>query len=292
MSTVVNVNGEITDERHAVISVFDHGFLYGEGVYETMRTYGQHPFLLERHLKRLRRSASLMALGVPLTDHDFTDRITQTIAHAGAGEADREWYVRVLLTRGVGDLTYDPAATPVPSVVIIVKKLEVLPEAAYETGVRAIISSIVRNHPDTVNPAIKANNLMNNALAMQEAVRRGAFEAIMRNHRGEIAECSTANLFIVRDGAALTPPLKAGLLPGITRELVFEIGKSDGIAVGEATLMDDDLFASAEMFLTSTTREILPIVDVDGRPIGSGRPGPLTRRLHSAYRRATAWRIR
>jgi branched-chain amino acid aminotransferase len=292
MSTVVNVNGEITDEQHAVVSVFDHGFLYGEGVYETMRTYGQRPFLLDRHLTRLRRSASLVALGVPLTDQDFTDRITQTIAQAAAGASDREWYVRLLVTRGVGDLTYDPAATPVPSVVVIVKALEVLPEAAYETGVRVIISSIVRNHPDAVNPAIKANNLMNNALAMQEAVRRGAFEAIMRNHRGEIAECSTANLFIVRDGAALTPPLKAGLLPGITRELVFEIGKSAGIPVGEATLVDDDLFASEELFLTSTTREILPIVDVDGRSIGSGRPGPLTRRLHSAYRRATASRIR
>ena len=292
MTALVNVNGTISDERHAVISVFDHGFLYGEGVYETLRTYGQRPFLLDRHLDRLRRSASLMALSVPLTDQEFTDRITQTIAHAAGGAAEREWYIRLLLTRGVGDLTYDPAATPVPSVVIIVKKLDVLPEASYEDGVRAILSSIVRNHPESVNPAIKANNLMNNALAMQEAVRRGAFEAIMRNHRGEIAECSTANLFIVRQGAALTPPLKAGLLPGITRGLVFEIGRSTGIAVAEARLTDDDLFASEEMFLTSTTREILPIVDVDGRQIGSGRPGPVTRQLHSEYKRVTALRIR
>ena len=287
MSAVVNVNGEITDERHAVISVFDHGFLYGEGVYETLRTYRQQPFLLDRHLKRLRRSASLMALGVPLSDRELTDRIARTVTQAAAGSAEGEWYVRVLLTRGVGDLTYDPAATPVPSVVVIVKPLGVLPETAYENGVRAIISSVVRNHPDTVNPAIKANNLMNNALAMQEAVRRGAFEAIMRNHRGEIAECSTANLFVVKDGAALTPSLNAGLLPGITRELVFEIGESAGIAVREATLVDADLFASDEMFLTSTTREILPIVGIDGREIGSGRPGAVTRRLHAEYRRRT-----
>ena len=287
MSAVVNVNGEIADARHAVISVFDHGFLYGEGVYETLRTYRQQPFLLDRHLKRLRRSASLMALGVPLSDQELTDRIARTVAQAGAGSADREWYVRVLLTRGIGDLTYDPAATPVPSVVVIVKALDVLPEVAYENGVRVIISSVVRNHPDTVNPAIKANNLMNNALAMQEAVRRGAFEAIMRNHRGEIAECSTANLFVVKDGAAVTPSLNAGLLPGITRELVFEIGESAGIAVREATLVDADLFASDEMFLTSTTREILPIVGVDGREIGSGRPGAVTRRLLAEYRRRT-----
>lgn len=287
MSTVVNVNGTMTDERHAVISVFDHGFLYGEGVYETLRTYRQQPFLLDRHLKRLRRSASLMALKAPLTDEELADRIARTIEQAAAAVVDGEWYIRVLLTRGVGDLTYDPAATPIPSVVIIVKPLGVLPDAAYENGVRAVISSIVRNHPDTVNPAIKANNLMNNALAMQEAVKRGAFEAIMRNHRGEIAECSTANLFIMRDGDALTPPLTAGLLPGITRELVFEIGNSAGIAVREATLRDDDLFAADEMFLTSTTREILPIVDVDGRAIGTGRPGATTRRLHSEYRRRT-----
>jgi branched-chain amino acid aminotransferase len=287
MSAIVNVNGEIADARHAVISVFDHGFLYGEGVYETLRTYQQQPFLLERHLKRLRRSASLMALGVPLSDQELTDRIAGTVRQAAAGSAEREWYVRVLLTRGIGDLTYDPAATPVPSVVVIVKALDVLPEAAYENGVRVIISSVVRNHPDSVNPAIKANNLMNNALAMQEAVRRGAFEAIMRNHRGEIAECSTANLFVVKDGAALTPSLSAGLLPGITRELVFEIGASAGIAVREATLVDADLFASDEMFLTSTTREILPITGVDGREIGTGRPGAVTRRLLAEYRRRT-----
>jgi branched-chain amino acid aminotransferase len=287
MSAVVNVNGEIVDARHAVISVFDHGFLYGEGVYETLRTYQQQPSLLDRHLRRLRRSASLMALGVPLSDQEFTDRIARTVTQAAAGSAEREWYIRVLLTRGVGDLTYDPAATPDPSVVVIVKALDALPEVSYENGVRVIISSVVRNHPDTVNPAIKANNLMNNALAMQEAVRRGAFEAIMRNHRGEIAECSTANLFVVKDGAAVTPSLSAGLLPGITRELVFEIGASAGIAVREATLVDADLFASDEMFLTSTTREILPIVGVDGREIGSGRPGPVTRRLHAEYRRRT-----
>lgn len=287
MSAVVNVNGEITDERHAVISVFDHGFLYGEGVYETLRTYQQQPFLLDRHLKRLRRSASLMALGVPLSDQELTDRMARTVTQAAASAPGREWYVRVMLTRGIGDLTYDPAATPVPSVIVIVKPLDVLPDAAYENGVRVVISSVVRNHPDSVNPAIKANNLMNNALAMQEAVRRGAFEAIMRNHLGEIAECSTANLFVVKDGAALTPSLNAGLLPGITRELVFEIGESAGIAVREASLVDADLFASDEMFLTSTTREILPIVGVDGREIGSGRPGAITRQLHAEYRRRT-----
>lgn len=286
MDAAVNINGEITDERHAVISVFDHGFLYGEGVYETLRTYRQQPFLLERHLKRLRRSASLMALNVPLSDLDFTVRIAQTVKQAAAS-VEREWYVRVLLTRGVGDLSYDPAATPVPSIVIIVKALAVLPETAYENGVRAMISSVVRNHPDSVNPSIKANNLMNNALAMQEAVRVGAFEAIMRNHRGEIAECSTANLFIVKDGVALTPAVSAGLLPGITRELIFEIGSSLDLAVREATLVDADLFGSDEMFLTSTTREILPIVTVDNQTIGPGRPGPVTRRLHAEYRRRT-----
>src|SRR6185295_16757224 len=189
MSATVNVNGRITPERDAVISVFDHGFLYGEGVYETLRTYHRRPFLLDRHLARLRNSAGMIALGVPLSDEQFADRIEETVAAASPGAPrDSEWYVRVLLTRGVGELTYDPAATPTPTVVTIVKPHLDPPAELYTKGVRVTLSSIVRNHPDTVNPMIKSNNLMNCALAMQEGYRRGAFEVIMRNYRGELAE--------------------------------------------------------------------------------------------------------
>ncbi len=284
MAAIVNVNGKITDEKQAVVSVFDHGFLYGEGVYETLRTYDQQPFLLDRHLARLRKSAGMIALGIPLTDEQLADRIAETTAVAApAASPNTEWYIRVLVTRGVGELTYDPAATPTPSIVTIVKPHVDPPAELYTNGVRVIVSSIVRNHPDTVNPMIKSNNLMNCALAMQEGYRRGAFEVIMRNYRGELAECAVSNLFIVKDGAALTPPLSAGLLPGITREFVFEVGREAGIAVREAVLKDDDLYGADEVFLTGTTREIMPIVKVDDRNIASGSPGPVTKTLHQTF---------
>src|SRR4051794_12466259 len=182
-AATVNVNGHVSDERHATISVFDHGFLYGEGVYEVLRTYRRRPFLLHRHLLRLRRSAGMIMLDVPLTDAELGDRITDTIEHASRTmvAGDLEWYIRILLTRGVGDLSYDLTSCAAPSVVIIVKPLAAPPPELYARGVRVVFSSIVRNHPGTVNPLIKSNNLLNNALAMQEGFARGAFEVIMRN---------------------------------------------------------------------------------------------------------------
>src|SRR5882762_1485362 len=286
MAATVNVNGRVFDQEHAVVSVFDHGFLYGEGVYETLRTYNGQPFLFDRHMRRLRKSADMLALGVPLTNAEIDARFRDTMRTAGLGDSGgREAYLRILVTRGIGELTYDPAATPTPSVIVIVKP-NVSPSAdVFERGVKVALVPIVRNHPGSVNPLIKSNNLLNNALAMQEAFRRGAFEGIMRNYRGELAECSTANLFIVKDGAALTPPLDAGLLPGITREFLFEIGAEVGIQVREAVLRDADLLGADESFLTSTTREVVPIVHVDDRTIGAGRPGPIAQALLEAYRR-------
>lgn len=285
MAATVNVNGQLFDQDHAVISVFDHGFLYGEGVYETLRTYGGRRFLVDRHLRRLRASAGMIAMPVPLTDEQIAVRFDNTLQAAGLmGVSSGEAYIRILVTRGVGDLTYDPAATPHSSVVIIVKPHAPLAEHVYEEGVPVIISSIVRNHPGTVNPIIKSNNLMNSALAAQEAVRRGAFEAIMRNYRGELAECTTANLFIVKDGEALTPPLESGILAGITREYLLEVAASAGVRAREVVLRDDDLFGADEAFLSSTTRELLPIVRVDDRAIGAGRTGPVTRKLLDAFR--------
>jgi branched-chain amino acid aminotransferase len=284
MGATVSVNGRITAERDAVISVFDHGFLYGEGIYETLRTYGGKPFLYERHMRRLRRSAELISLPIPFTDADLAADIDKTMK---ASDVHGEAYIRVLVTRGIGELTYDPSATPTPSVVIIVKPHVEPPPEIYRDGVRVAIVDVVRNHPGSVNPMIKSNNLMNSALAMQEALRRGAFEGIMRNFRGELTECSVANLFIVRNAAVLTPPLSAGLLPGITREYLFEIAPTVGIAVREETLRDDDLFGADEAFLTGTTREIVPIVTVDDRTIGAGKPGPITLRLLDAFRQST-----
>jgi branched-chain amino acid aminotransferase len=284
MGAMVNVNGRMFDQEHAVISIFDHGFLYGEGVYETLRTYNRRPFLFDRHMRRLRNSAGMLALPVPLSDAQIAARSGETMQQAGLADG-QEAYIRILVTRGIGDLTYDPAATPEPSIVVIVKAHADLPAEAQERGVTVALVPVVRNHPGSVNPLIKSNNLLNSALAMQEAVRRGAFEGIMRNYRGELAECSTANLFIVRAGAALTPPLDAGLLPGITREFLFEVGGEIGVPVREQVLRDDDLFGADEAFLTSTTREIVPIARVDDRVIGSGRPGPVTKALLEGFRR-------
>jgi len=283
MSATVSVNGRISGDRDATISVFDHGFLYGEGIYETLRTYHGRPFLLDRHMRRLRNSARMIVLDLPFTDEQLSSQIQKTLEAADLKGA--EAYIRVLVTRGIGALTYDPAATPVPSVVIIVKPQEDPPPEAYDQGVRVVIVDVVRNLPESVNPMIKSNNLLNSALAAQQALRRGGFEGIMRNHKGELTECSTANLFIVKNGEALTPPLQAGLLPGITREFLFEIGKDAGISVREQAMRDEDLFAADEAFLTSTTRELVPIVTVDERAIGSGRPGPVTKKLLEGFRK-------
>jgi branched-chain amino acid aminotransferase len=286
MAATVNVNGRVSDQEHASISIFDHGFLYGEGVYETLRTYNGQPFLFERHMRRLRNSANMLALTVPLTDAQVDERFRETMRAAGLGDSpEREAYIRILVTRGIGELTYDPAATPTPSIVVIVKRNVHPPQEVFDRGVKVCLVGVVRNHPATVNPLIKSNSLLNNALAMQEALRHGGFEGVMRNYKGELAECTQSNLFVVKDGAALTPPIEAGLLPGITREFLFEVGAETGIPVREAVLKDDDLLGADESFLTSTTRELVPIVQVDEQKIGPGTPGPVTRALLDAFRR-------
>ena len=292
MAATIYVNGRITGEREAVIPVLDHGFLYGEGVYEVMRTYQRKPFLYGAHIDRMRRSAGMINLTVPFTDAEFLARIEETAAvfyeSQGAAGAAAEMYIRVLLTRGVGQMTYDPAACPVPSLVIIIKPQVDPPAHAYEKGVKVILVPVVRNHPFSINPLIKSNNLLNNALASQFAARQGGFEAIMRNYRSEISECSQSNLFVVKNGEVLTPPIEAGLLAGITRAFVFDVGTACGLTVRETTLHDADLFGADEMFLTSTTREIVPIVTVNDSQIGDGVPGAVTRRLLAEFRRQVA----
>ncbi len=286
MSAYVNVNGVITDAGHAVIPVYDHGFLYGEGVYEVFRTYGGMPFLFDRHQARLRASAARLGLAVPFSDEEVRRRSLETMAAAGLG-AGAEAYVRILLTRGVGEITYDPAACPTPSLVIIAKPLPPTPPAHYTAGTKVVmVEDIIRNHPDSVSPLIKSNNLINNALGMQQAIRAGAQEAIFRNYRGELAECAQSNLFIVSRSVVKTPPLDAGLLAGITRAFTIEVGTAAGVRCEEAVLRDQDLFEADEAFFTSTTKEIVPIVQVDDRTIGDGQVGPITKRLLAQYRRA------
>jgi branched-chain amino acid aminotransferase len=278
----VYVNGRISPAEAATVPVYDHGFLYGEGVYETLRTYNRVPFLLDRHVRRLRASAGYLQLPVPFSDDELASWIKDTMTAAGPM---REAYIRVLLTRGVGELTYDVQSTPVPSLVIIVKPLEDPPSRVLTDGIQVALVPILRNHPGSVNPIIKSNNLLNNALAMQEANRRGADEGLMCSYRGELSECSQANFFIVRNGAALTPRNEAGLLEGLTRNFLFEVGDEIGVEVRYETLFPGDLQSADEAFITSTTRELSPVTRIDDKPVGTGKPGPVTRKLHEAYRR-------
>jgi branched-chain amino acid aminotransferase len=278
----VYVNGVIKPAGEAVVPVYDHGFLYGEGVYETLRTYNRVPFLYDRHQRRLRASANRIHLNVPFTDAQLGASIAETVNAAGVM---KEAYIRVLLTRGVGELNYDPRSTPDPTVVIIVKPLDEPPARVFENGINICLVDVLRNHPGSVNPVIKANNLLNNALAMQEANRRGGEEGLMCNYRGELSECAQANFFMVRGGVALTPPSDAGLLEGITRAFMFEVGKEVGIEVRDQVLYPKDLETADEAFITSTTREMSPVTGIDGKPVGTGRVGPVTKKLLDGYRR-------
>ena len=282
MRGAVYVNGRISGADEAVVPVYDHGFVYGEGIYETLRTYNRVPFLYDRHMRRLRASAMYLQLDVPFDDGALMKRIDDTVE--AAGEMN-EAYIRVLLTRGVGELTYDPKATPMPSLVIIVKPAEAPSAKVNDEGIQISLVPILRNHPGSVNPVIKSNNLLNNALAMQEAYRRGGQEGLMCNYRGELAECSQSNFFMVRGGVALTPRSAAGLLEGITRAFLFEVGKEVGVEVREETLYPADLETAEEAFITSTTREISPVVRIDDRIIGSGTPGAVTKKLLDGYRK-------
>lgn len=281
MGIAVQVNGRITGERDAVVSVFDHGFVFGEGVYEVLRTYHGQPFLFDAHARRLRESARRIALDVPFSDEELRARIDDTLQASGA---DGERYIRVLLTRGVGEFTYDPKACPTPTLVIIVKPHVTPPPEVYERGVTISLVDVTRNHPRSINPLIKSNNLLNNALGMQQACARGSFEALMKNYLGEIVECSQSNVFLVRRGEVLTPPIDAGLLAGITRAFVFDLGREIGLPVREARVLAEDLPTAEEMFITSSTREIVPVVRVDDLVVGTGVPGPVTTALLARYR--------
>jgi branched-chain amino acid aminotransferase len=286
LQAVVYVNGRITPAADAVVPVFDHGFLYGEGVYETLRTYRREPFLFGPHMDRLRRSAGLMALDVPFIDAQCQGWIAETMAaHDRLLGPLPEAYIRILLTRGVGPLTYNPEATPTPTVVIIVKTFPFPPERTFTEGIAVALVDVRRNHPSALNPTIKSNNLLNNALAMQEALRHNAEEALMRNHDGHIVECSQSNFFIVSGGRLRTAPLADGLLPGITRQFVMDLARDLGVPIDERSFTPDDVYAADEAFITGTTREVTPVVRVGERAIGAGKPGAVTLRLLGEFRR-------
>jgi branched-chain amino acid aminotransferase len=279
-----SVNGEILPAEEARISILDNGFTFGDSVYETLRTYGTRPFQLDRHLRRLRASAARLGIGVPLGDGELRARLDELLARAGNPES----YIRLIVTRGEGDISYNFDRVKGPTVVMAVKPYQPYPEHHYRDGIEVIVSSIRRNHPQSLDPAIKSCNLLNNILAVREAQARGAAEALLLNHAGQVAEGASTNIFVVRSGAVLTPPLEAGILAGITRDIVLELGRRLGLPVREEGLAVADLLRADEVFLTSTTRELMPVRMVDGRTVGSGKPGPTTLRLLAAFREEAA----
>ena len=280
MGFYASVNGEITPAEQARVSVLDNGFTFGDAVYETLRTYGGRPFHLDRHLERLRRSAQRLAITIAAGDGALTRDLDALLARA----ANPESYIRIIVSRGVGDISYHFERVAGPTIVMVVKPLAPFPSVHYTEGVPVILSSVRRNHPRALDPAIKSCNLINNILAVQEAQAKGAFEPIMLNEIGEIAESASANVFMVKDGTLLTPPLDAGILPGVTRRVVLELARGLALPLREEPIAVKDLLAADEMFITSTLKEVLPVAAIDGRPVGSGRPGPVTLRLLEAIR--------
>jgi len=279
MSFYASVNGEITPAEEARVSVLDNGFTFGDAVYETLRTYGGRPFHLDRHLERLQRSAERLAIPMPAGDALARD-LDALLARA----ANPESYIRIIVTRGRGDISYHFERVQGPTVVMVVKPYAPLPPESYTRGVAVVLASVRRNAPQALDPAIKSCNLLNNILAIREAYAKGAFEAILLNEIGEIAETAGANVFLVKEGTLLTPPLDAGILPGVTRRVVLDLAAGLAVPAREEPVAVKDLLAADEVFITSTLKEVLPVATVDGRPVGPERPGPVTLRLLAALR--------
>jgi len=276
---LASVNGIVMPADEAKVSVLDNGFAFGDSVYEVVRTYNRSPFEPGRHFRRLRASASRLGFEVPLGDAELLAQIDALLLRSEPGES----YVRIVVSRGVGDCSYDFSRIGTPTVVMVQKPLPAYPARHYEEGVRVAAVSVRRNHPRALDPAIKSSNLLNNILAVREAQARGCDESLLLNHDGFLAEGSSTNVFIVLEGALLTPPLSAGILAGITREVVLELAASLGTPRHEKPLHLDALLGADEAFLTSTTREIVPIQKVDDELVGDGRPGPYTCQLMDAF---------
>jgi branched-chain amino acid aminotransferase len=279
----IYIDGKLYGESEAKISVFDHGLLYGDGVFEGIRAYNGRVFKLKEHIDRLFCSAHALLLDIPLSRADLCRATVETIR---ANEL-KDAYIRLIVTRGVGTLGLNPRSCKQPSVIIIAGKIQVYPAEMYARGMDMVTVPTTRNLHSAVNPAIKSLNYLNNILAKIEANNAGVEEAVMLNSEGYVAEGTADNLFIVKQGKLLTPPLSAGALYGITRATVIELAEQTGLKVSEPNLTRYDLFNADECFVTGTGAEIMPVVKIDGRVIGSGKPGPITQQLVKEYHALT-----
>lgn len=280
MGLKVYINGQIVPQEEAKISVFDHGLLYGDGVFEGIRAYNGKIFTLDEHLDRLYDSATAIKLKIPITKAEMADAIKKTMEANNQKDA----YIRLVVTRGVGKLGLDPNKCATPQVIIITDTIELYSKALYENGLDIVTVTTIRNHFSALDPKIKSLNYLNNILAKIESIQAGAGEALMLNKDGYVAECAGDNIFIYRDNTLLTPPASAGILIGITRNVVMKLATNMGIQVKEELMTRYDLYIADECFLTGTAAEIIPVVKIDGRMVGTGKPGKITLELLKRYR--------
>lgn len=279
----IYIDGKFYSEANAKVSVFDHGLLYGDGIFEGIRFYNGRVFRLEEHLERLWNSARSICLDIPMTRQEMTKALLETIRQNHL----RDGYVRLVVTRGVGNLGLNPEQCKNPSVIIIVATIALYHEDFYRKGLSIVTVATRRSNPASLNPAVKSLNYLNNVMARIEANLSGADEALMLNDAGNVAECTADNVFIIKHGQIFTPPITAGALRGITRSVVFDIGAEFDIKVIEADFTRHDIFVADECFLTGTAAEIIPVVKADGRLIGNGKSGPITMRIIARFREMT-----
>jgi branched-chain amino acid aminotransferase len=279
MTLQIYINGEYFDKDNAKVSVFDHGLLYGDGVFEGLRCYGGKVFRLAEHIDRLWDSAKSLAIEVPVSKADMIEATNKTVALNKV----REGYVRIIVTRGVGDLGLDPFVCGPPAVIIIAAQLALYPKELYETGLDIVTAGTMRMPGSALNPRVKSLNYLNSIMAKIEAIRAGCVEALMINHKGEVAECTGDNIFIIKRGVLITPPISADILEGVTRGVVLELAAKLGIPAKEIAFTRHDVFVADECFLTGSAAELIPVVSIDNRTIGDGKPGPITKKLLDAF---------
>jgi branched-chain amino acid aminotransferase len=279
MGLKIWLNTGLVDEADARISVFDHGLLYGDGVFEGIRVYSGKVFELDAHIKRLYESARVIRLVMPMNPQDLAAAIEATVQANGIVDG----YIRLIVTRGIGCLGLNPFTCQGSGLVIIASTIQLYPEELYEKGMKVISATTIRNHPLAIPPQVKSLNYLNNILAKIEALDSNVPEAIMYNHEGYVAEATGDNVFVVRNHVVCSPPVQAGSLEGITRAVVMRLARREGLEVVEKDLTRFDLYVCDEMFLTGTAAEVIGVVDIDGRIIGDGRPGPVTRMLREKF---------
>jgi branched-chain amino acid aminotransferase len=279
MSLQIYINGEFFDKDNAKISVFDHGLLYGDGVFEGLRCYNGKVFRLEQHINRLWDSAKSLAIEIPMTKDEMIAATQKAVLLNNV----KDGYIRIIVTRGVGDLGLDPFVCGPPQVIIIAAQLALYPKELYETGLDIVTAGTMRMPPAALNPRIKSLNYLNSIMAKIEALRAGCEESLMLNHKGEVSECTGDNIFIIKNGVLMTPPIDAGILEGVTRNVVLELAAKLGIPARETAFTRHDVFVADECFLTGSAAELIPVVSIDKRIIGNGKPGPITKQLLEAF---------